>query len=165
MEEYIRVDKEFADKWKALNSGKATRAEQERVFDEYCKKVASQVRKDFEINLESLEEDATMFKGLMIKVKKTFEETKNEYLEASEALWEKFEQEIPSVKKKVDQLTKLIDPLTKQLDAITQKFHTINTYHLKQMVELVQLVSGLNDKNKNILELILRYNNAPSDQQ
>ena len=165
MEEHIWVDKDFAEKWKVLNSEKATREEQEKVFDEYCKKVASQVRKDFEINLESLEEDATMFKGLMIKVKKTFEETKNEYLEASEALWEKFEQEIPSVKKKVDQLTKLIDPLTKQLDAITQKFHTINTYHLKQMVELVQLVSGLNDKNKNILELILRYNNAPSDQQ
>ena len=165
MEEPIWVDKEFADKWKALNSGKATRAEQERVFDEYCKKVSSQVRKDFEYSLSSLEEDAVMFKGLMIKVRKAFEEAKNEHLEASEALWENFEKEIPSVKKKVDQLTKLVDPLTKQLDAITQQFSKINTYHLKQVVELVQLVSGLNDKNKNILELILRYNNAPSDQQ
>ena len=165
MEEHIWVDKEFADKWKALNSGKATREEQEKVFDEYCKKVSSQVRKDFEYSLSSLEEDAVMFKGLMIKVRKAFEEAKNEHLEASEALWENFEKEIPSVKKKVDQLTKLVDPLTKQLDAITQQFSKINTYHLKQVVELVQLVSGLNDKNKNILELILRYNNAPSDQQ
>jgi len=158
METSIWVDKDFADKWKALKSKQATREEQEKVFDEYCKQITSQVRKDFEINLESLEEDAAMFKGLMIKVKKTFEETKNEYLEASEAVWEKFEKEVPSIQKNIDRLTKLIDPLSKQLDVVKKKFETISTYNYKQVVELIQLVSSLNDKNKNTLELILKYN-------
>lgn len=158
MEERIWVDKDFAEKWKVLKSEKATREEQERVFDEYCKKVTSQVRKDFELNISSLEEDAVMFKGLMIKVRKAFEEAKNEYLEASEAVWEKFEKEVPSIQKNIDRLTKLVDPLSKQLDVVKKKFETISTYNYKQVVELIQLVSSLNDKNKNILELILKYN-------
>ena len=158
MEEHIWVDKDFADRWHELKSKKATREEQEKVFDEYCKQITSQVRKDFAINLESLEEDAAMFRGLMIKVKKTFEETKNEYLEASEAVWEKFEKEVPSIQKNIDRLTKLIDPLSKQLDVVKKKFETISTYNYKQVVELIQLVSSLNDKNKNTLDLILKYN-------
>jgi chromosome segregation ATPase len=161
-EELIWVDADFAERWKALKSKKAIREEREKIFDAYCDKVTSQVRDDFKVNLESIEEDAAMFEGLMIKVKKAFEKTKNEYMEASEALWEKFDKEIPSIQKNIDRLTGLVDPLTKQLDTITQKFHTINTYHLKQVVELIQLVSGLTDKNKDILELILKHNNAPS---
>ena len=51
--------------------------------------------------VEAMEEDAAIFSGLMLKVKQSFGKAKDEALSASYDLWEKYDQERPSVEKKV----------------------------------------------------------------
>ncbi|MFA5928618.1 MAG: hypothetical protein WC838_04915 [Candidatus Margulisiibacteriota bacterium] len=155
-QELIWVDKEFAERWKKLTTEHTKRDEQEKVFNEYMEKITKQVREDFKCNLDSLEEDAAMFTGLMIKVKQAFGKAKDEQLNASYELWEKFEAEIPSVTKKTAALIALLTPLREQLTDINNMIGKISTHDIDKLIRSVDLLANSYGTNKEMVEFLVK---------
>lgn len=155
--ELIWVDKDFAEKWKIITNEKNKREEREKVFDEYLKGVTEEIQKDFECVLDGLEEDAAIFTGMMLKTKQSFEKAKNEHLEASYELWDKFEKEIPSTKEKTEKLLQVLTPIKGELTAIDSLLSKINTYNLDKFIESLSLLSGAYGKNKEMIEFLVKH--------
>lgn len=155
-EELIWVPKDIAEKWKKLKDDETSRDIQDQVFEEYIDKVKQEVSRDFRCNLESLEEDAAMFTGLMIKVKKAFETTKNEQLGATEVIWENFAKDIPSTKNKMDEIVSILNPLTKELKEISGLLNSLNFTSIERLVEVVGAVTRLHGDNKEMFEFLLK---------
>jgi hypothetical protein len=107
-----------------------------------------------------LEEEAAMFTGLMIKVKQTFEKTKNEQMDASYALWEKFEAEIPSTNKKVASIIAVLVPLEKQLRTINDLLSKINTFDIDRFSNSLAGLAAHTGRSKEMLDFVVK--NFPS---
>jgi len=158
--ELIWVSKEFSEKWKKLEAEEATRETQNAVFDQYVKSVTDQVAKEFKVNLESLDEDAAIFTGLMLKVKQAFEKAKNEQLDASYALWEKFDAEIPLVSKKVASIVASLKPLKDELTEINALISKVNTHDIDRLNESVSTLAGTYGKHKEMIQFLIKNFNT-----
>ena len=156
-QELIWVDKDFAEKWKTLTAEKTTEEEREKVFDEYLNRVTEKTRTAFKCDLESIEEDAAIFKGLLLKTRQVFEKAKNEHLEAAYTLWEKFEEEIPSTQEKTDKILKILEPLVKQLNAINELLRKINTHDLDRFNKSLSVLSNAYGKNREMIEFLVKH--------
>lgn len=154
-QELIWVDKEFAERLKILQSQQSTREEQSAVFNDYLATITDQVRRDFKANLESLEEDAAIFTGLMLKVKQSFGKAKDEQLSASYALWEKFEAEIPSVQKKTEAIIAVLKPLKSELVAINELLGSISTHNIDRLKESIDAFANSYGINKKMVEFLV----------
>jgi len=155
--ELIWVDKDFAEQWKALTTEKATREMREKVFNEYMKTTTEKVQQSFRSDLENLEEDAAIFQGLMLKVKQAFEKAKNEHLNASYDLWEKFESEIPSIRDKTNKLIETLRPLEAQLNTINGLLGKINTYNIDKFISSISVLASSYGKNKDMIEFLIKH--------
>lgn len=153
--ELVWVEKEFAEKYKALEGKKETREMQIAVFEEYMNKVQNQARSDFKANLETLDEDAAIFSGLMLKVKQSFEKAKNEHLDASYALWEKFEKEIPDVRTKIQKITETVTPLKKELEDVNALLAKINTYDLDRVIEAISKLHNMYGTSREMVDFLV----------
>lgn len=100
-------------------------------------------KNEWKMNFESLEEDLLMYRGLMVKTKKAFQEAKEEQCGAAYELWEKIEAEIPKTQEKIDKLIKLFDPLEKKLDKLNNSLAKINTYQIERFTELVAKLDSI----------------------
>lgn len=155
--ELIWVEKEFAEKYKLLESDKNKNEERCKVFDEYIEKISKSSREDFKANLESLEEDAAIYTGLMLKVKQAFGKAKDTALEASYALWEEFDKEHPNINKKINDLCELLDPLEKKLNNINACLGKIQIYNIEKLVEAVRTLTNLCGTNKEMFDFLITH--------
>jgi chromosome segregation ATPase len=153
--ELVWVEKEFAEKYKMLEGKKEMRELQIAEFEEYMKKVQDQARREFRANLENLDEDCAIFSGLMLKVKQSFEKAKNEHLDASYALWEKFEKEIPDVRKKIQTITETVTPLKKELEDVNALLAKINTYDLDRVIEAIGKLNNLYGTSREMVDFLV----------
>lgn len=154
-QELIWVNKELAERWKTMTAKQATRDEQEKVLNEYMDTVLVKIREEYKSNLESLEEDALMFTGLMLKVKQAFGKAKDEHLLASYELWEKFQDEIPSVSKKTEAIIKTLKPLKDELTEINTLIGKINTWNIDELAKSVDLIANMYGANKEMVEFLV----------
>lgn len=157
---YIGVDAKFADEYEALTSKEAKL----RAFDEYLETVKTSSRNEFKASFEKLEEDVAIYKGLMLHVKQAFEKAKNEQFSASYELWEKFEDEIPSITMKTQKIVDILTPLSEKLEKIEKSLSTIRTYEFKELIETVEKFSGLYGKNKSMMDFLVK-NFVPSTEK
>jgi peptidoglycan hydrolase CwlO-like protein len=100
-------------------------------------------KNEWKLNFESLEEDLLMYRGLMVKTKKAFQEAKEEQCEAAYELWEKIDAEIPRTDEKIGGLIKLFDPLEKKLDKLNNSLAKIDTYQIERFTELVTKLDSI----------------------
>lgn len=154
--ELIWVSKEFAEKYKKMQSENAKIDEQVKVLDEYMAQVSEASKNDFKVNLENLEEEVAIYTGLMLKVKQAFGKAKDESLNASYALWEKFEDEKPRIGKKIDQLINILDPLEKKLNSINDLIGKIRTYNIDRLIESIQKLTCLHSEGKEMFEFLVK---------
>lgn len=154
--ELVWVDKEFAEKYKKLETEKDCRERQIAVFEEYMKTVQEKARSEFRANLENLDEDAAIFSGLMLKVKQSFEKAKNEHLDASYALWEKFDKEIPNVRAKIQKITETVNPLKNELEETNELLQKINTYDLDRIIAAIEKLNSLYGTSKEMIEFLVK---------
>jgi len=155
--ELIWVEKEFAERYKVLESDKSKNEQRCKALDEYISKISETSKSDFKANLESLEEDVAIYTGLMLKVKQAFGKAKDEALEASYALWEKFDEEKPSVRKKVSDFCDMLDPLEKKLNSINDALGKIRTYNIDRLVESMQKLTGLCGESRDMFDFIIKH--------
>jgi archaellum component FlaC len=153
--ELIWVPKDFAEQHKELMADKTRRDEQLKVFNDYMKSVKDSSARGFRANLESLEEDAAMYTGLMIKVKKTFESAKDEQMSASYDLWERFEKELPATSEKIDAITSLIKPLVGKIETLNKELQKINTFEINRIVDAIHSLSGLSGESKSMIDFLI----------
>ena len=154
--ELIWVSKEFAEKFKKMTDENATIEQQNKALDDYLESICVQVKKDFKENLESLDEDAAIFTGLMLKVKQAFGKAKDEHLAASYELWEKFENEIPSVNKKIGVILDTLKPLKDELKEINDLIGKIKTYDIDEFTSSLDLLSSAYGKQKEMVEFLVK---------
>ena len=159
--EYISayVPKEFAEKFRKIDSD-----EQKHIaFDEYLKTVQEKSKAEFKANLESLDEDVAIYTGLMLKVKQAFEKAKDEQLNLSYATWEKFDEEIPSIKEKTSLIVSQLKPITEELEKIKNLLGDINTYRFDQVSQSIATFISLANGNKDLFEIMCKHFNMRKD--
>jgi chromosome segregation ATPase len=152
----IWVDKEFAEKYKKMESDKVKDEERLTVLTEYMKKLSEESRSDFKASLESIEEDAVIYTGLMLKVKQAFGKAKDEALDASYALWDGYQKELPSVKKKVNEIVSTLDPLKSKLEEINNLLSKIKTYDIDRFIETLNSLARSYGKSKEMIEFLVQ---------
>jgi chromosome segregation ATPase len=153
--ELIWVEKEFAERYKVLESDKTKNDQRCKALDEYIDKISKSSREDFKANLEALEEDAAIYTGLMLKVKQAFGKAKDEALEASYTLWEKYDEERPRVSKKINEFCDMLDPLEKKLNSINSQLGKIQTYNIDKLIETMQKLSCLYGDSREMFDFIV----------
>lgn len=162
-QELVWVDQEFAEKLKRLDTERATREQQEKVFDEYIRAVTASIQRDFRANLEGLEEDAAIFAGLCLKTRQAFEKAKNEHLEASTTLWEKFDTEIPSVKKKTEAVVAELKPILDMVKAIDDGIKKIDIMRFDRLLECLRAMASLYGQERAMLEFLVNNFNVKAE--
>lgn len=155
--ELIWVEKEFAERYKILESEKGKNDERCKVLDEYILKISESSRKDFKANLETLEEDVAIYTGLMLKVKQAFGKAKDEALNASYALWEEFDKEKPKVSKKIADFCDMLDPLEKKLNSINEALGKIRTFNIDRLVESMEKLTGLYGESREMFDFVVNH--------
>ncbi len=154
--ELIWVEKEFAERYKVLESEKDKNEQRRKAIDEYISKISESSRNDFKANLESLEEDVAIYTGLMLKVKQAFGKAKDEALEASYSLWEEYDKEKPSISKKIDDLCSLLDPLEKKLNLVNDAFGKIRTFNIDHLIESLCKLAGLYGESREMFDFVVK---------
>lgn len=112
-------------------------------------------RKNYKDNLEYLDEDIIMFRGLLVGVKKQYEEALNSQLSSEYKLWENIDEQRPKLKKKIEVLTDDLKPLTESLKEIDGLLKSINSWEIGKLVEQVSfLSSALNGETGKMIRFI-----------
>lgn len=131
--EYVSVPKSLAQKIKGVKETK--------VLEEEIRKYIEESKRDLRVNIESLDDDVLMYKASMVKAKNAFEQAKTEQLDASYAMWEKFDEELGQIRKKVAATKDAILPLKQELDDLNKKMASIRTWDLEKILELLKQIS------------------------
>ncbi len=118
-------------------------------------KYIDKTRKNYKDQLELLDEDVVMFRGLLVGVKKQYETALTEQLDSEYKLWEKIDSQRPKLKEKIQSLVDGLQPLSDKLSEIDNLLKSINTWEIKQLVEQVSfLSSALNGETGEMIKFI-----------
>lgn len=101
-----------------------------------------QSKRDLKTSLESLEDDVIQYKAQMISARKKFEEAKNAELDANYAMWEKFDVEKSTLKRKVGDAVGELKPLVDELNNVKKLMGEIRSYDIENLVKLINQLNG-----------------------
>lgn len=149
--ELIWVEKEFAAQYKTL-----TEDAQRDAMKEYLQKCSEQVKRDYQSTLENMKDDAAMFRGLMIEVRKEFEKFANEHLEKSYELWENYNNDLPRLKDKVKVFVDALKPITNELRAINEEIHSIDLWQAEKLINTLNSIAELQGKSKDLFDFLVQ---------
>ena len=133
----VWLPKDLCEKIKILED--PTSQECSDLIEQYIK----DSKESYKMSLESLDEDLLIYRGLMMKVKKSFENASKVALAESYDLWEKYDEELPRTRGKIDNLLKLLEPLEHKLEYINKSINSINTYNIEKLVDLIQKLENI----------------------
>ena len=154
-EELIWVDKEFAEQLNKLKTEGGEREQLLKALNDYMQQREESTRNQFKIHLETIEEDAAVYTGLLLQVKQSFQKAKEEHAKDTYDLWEKFEEELPSVREKVGKIVAELQPLATQLREINQEIGKIQTWDIGKLFEMIQQISELYGENKEMVQFLV----------
>jgi hypothetical protein len=119
-------------------------------------KYMEEVKGDLRLNIESLDEDVTLFKAFMIEAKKRFKEAKEAQLKESYELWESYEQELGVIRNRVDSFKNELRPLIEDLKEINSLFSQIKTYDISKLCDVIERYSILSKNNKEMMDFLIK---------
>jgi len=150
-EEMIWVDSDLAKEYNSLKG----ELEKRKMFDDHMKTVKQSIQSEYKTQLESLDDDTVIFRGMLLKAKKAFTDVKVEYVESSYEVWEKFENELPSVRGKVSELTETLNPLKESLTEINDLLKKIDTYGIEKVLDVIERITILYGENKEMVKFLI----------
>jgi len=153
--ELIWVEKRFAEKYNMLSEEANKNEERLRALNDYIETVSEKTRKDFKSDLECLEEDAAIYKGLMLSVRQAFEKAYDEHKTTSYAIWEAAEKEIPSIEKKVQEFVGKLKPLAVALREINELTKQLDTFNLDRFVDSIINITNLHGQQKEMMGFLI----------
>lgn len=115
--------------------------------------------RDLQYSIESLEDDVIRYKGAMLSARKAFEDAKNEQLDANYKLWEKFDEELPSLSEKIEKVTSKLSPVVEKTEELNSLLEKLSLYKIDNYLETIEKVQRtLEDKQlMGILENITKH--------
>ena len=99
-------------------------------------------RKEYKENLEMLDEDVLMFRGLLVGVKKQYKEALSEQLASEYEMWESIDAQRPRIKEKTQQLVDSLTPLSEKLKEIKGLLETIRSWEIEELTKNVSFLSS-----------------------
>jgi len=119
-------------------------------------KYMEEVKGDLRLNIESLDEDVTLFKAFMIEAKKRFKEAKEAQLKESYEFWGSYEQELGVIRNRVDSFKNELMPLIEDLKEINSLFSQIKTYDISKLCDVIERYSSLSKDNKEMMDFLIK---------
>lgn len=130
--EIVWLPKSLAIKIKELKDGES----QSKLIVEYIESM----KRELKINIESMDEDVLIFRGLMAKAKQAFKETKETELNSFYELWEKFETDKKKVREFVIAAKAELQPLKLELKEIGNLMDGIDKWKIDNLLETIKKV-------------------------
>ena len=121
----------------------------------FVNKYLEECKIDMRSEIESLDEDLLIFKSKMLTAKLEFKKAKDEQLDASYELWEKYDKDLEKTRIKTDKMLKVLTPLTQELKKIDELFSNIKSYDLERFLKLIKSVSNLYGTEKEMFKFLV----------
>lgn len=123
----------------------------EAVVDEFIKDTKNELRFD----LEGLDEDLLIYKGLMVKWTRALQDAFKESTGKKEKLWEEFFNVVPKFSEKVEKLKKDLNPVIAIIDNLEKRLNKFDNWNADKLLNLIEKVSSMSEKDIEIVKLIM----------
>lgn len=130
----VWLPKSLAEKVKQLEEGR----EQEKLVLTYLEESKSSLKAD----LETLDEDVAIYVGLMTKARQSFEKAKNEQLNSAYTTWEKFDEELGELRKKVKTVSEEVKPIKDELEQVNELLRQVHSWEINDLLKTVEALRG-----------------------
>lgn len=121
-------------------------------IEEQIKRITS----DTDLMGECLEENFLNFKLHSKKVRDEYEKAVTEEISKTEKVWEKCDELIANSKPRITKVTNQLLDLKKSISEIDKALDVISVYKAEKVIELIDKVNSMSEKDKEILLKILK---------
>lgn len=132
--EFVYLPKSLAEKVKDLNEGRI----KEEIILDYIKRSKDYIKSD----VESLDEEVTMYAGSLIKAKNAFKKAKEEQLGEMYEMWEGFDKEFAGIKTKINSVVDLLKPLKEGFNDIKTQMDSVNKWDIESFLKIIKDISS-----------------------
>lgn len=144
---YAWIPKELAERIEQYDDINQMSAAVDEYFENSSKEIASL--------LESLDEEVAQYKGLMAKKRAAFRKETEKQLEMSYKLWEELDEKRPWIQERVKSLAAELAPISKELERVDAQLKNLNTHRLKDAIDLVDRLSMLPERSKDMMSFLM----------
>ena len=114
-----------------------------------------EVKKDLKVNIECMDEDVLIFRGIMAKAKQAFKDVKDTELKSFYELWEKFESDKKKTKEFVTEAIKELRPLRDELESIKSLMNSIDKWGIENLLSVIEkLGNSLHGETKEMVKFL-----------
>lgn len=114
-------------------------------------------KKDVEIDLETLDHEILQYRAKVSKWQKDIRECYSELNEKSYKSWEDFDKGRPVFEQKMKSFVAMATPVNNLIKDIEKSILSINTWNIDKMLTLIQRISTMSAKEKDMLSLLLKH--------
>jgi len=117
-------------------------------------KVIEDKKIDVKYQIESLEEDVLLFKGIGIRYKIELEKIYNEQSLQLEKMWEDLNCG-DKIEKQVRKIRSTLSPVIETMKSINKEFDSISTYKVENLISVIEKFNNMTATDKKLLEILL----------
>jgi len=145
-QELIWVPVELKEAWDKAGSTE----EQSKVF----LKAIEDKKLDIKYEIDSLEEDVLLFKGLGIRYKTELGKVYDEQSAQLEKMWEDFNCG-DRIEKQVRVIKNTLSPIVEIMKNINKEFDSVSTYKIENLISVIEKFNNMTTTDKKLLEILL----------
>lgn len=147
----IWVSKDLKEAWEKAESEE----EQKKIFFR-----AIEDRKlDIKNQIECLEDEVLLFKGLGIRYKTELEKIYNEQSQQLEKIWEEFNAG-DRIYKKAKKIQNDLQPIVATINLINSSLSSISTYKIESLIEVIDKFNRMTEEDKTLLKVLIEHGKA-----
>ena len=144
--ELIWVTTELKEAWEKAGS-------EEEQTKEFLKAIENK-KIDVKCQIESLEEDVLLFKGIGIKYKTELEKVYNEQSNQLEKIWEDFNAS-DKIAKQSQKIKNALSPIVETIKSINKELDSVSTYKIENLISVIEKFNHMTESDKKLLEVLL----------
>lgn len=147
--ELVWVSKELVETVNKLDAGVATQEDILKVFKEF--------KSEIENYTYDIEESAAMFRRQSQKVKDSFKQVVDNEVEALQEFWDTQDEKRAEIQKKFSSFKNGISSAKDEILSLKQSIRDLDIYGLDKLVELVEKINCMSDKDKELLQYVFSH--------
>jgi hypothetical protein len=144
--ELLWVPVELKEAWDKAGSEE----EQTKIF----LKAIENKKLDVKCQIESLEEDVLLFKGIGIRYKNELEKVYNEQSTQLEKIWEDFNCG-DKIARQAQKIKSTLSPVIETMKSINKEFDSVSTYKVENLISVIEKFNNMTAADKKLLEILL----------
>jgi len=154
-------EKEYVSAYVSKEVAKQIKALEGETPDGLMLEYIKSCKKDMQLNIESMDEDVLMFKGMLARVRRDFKQAKDDHLDTSYQIWQDYAKDIPELTKYVKTAVDQLRPLKEELESIQALMKDLSHWKIKDLIESISMISrAMEGQNKEMLKFLMEnYNN------